>query len=164
MYEEYFGAQLMDQFRPGEFTRQALAYPLGIRCEGMNYWLLRNLRAFQPDGSLICSGEIPESSWMQLMISSRELTLEAAYLAAQKAIQSLNRVFCVFVFDSIARRKLLGEQDAAEEITRIKKAIGEDTPLAGYYTYGEHAPLANDGKYGHTTVQTGSVLIVAIGT
>ncbi len=164
VYEEYFGHALVQQMRTGGFTRQGIAYPLGIQCEGTDRRLLRNIVAFQDDGSLACSGEMPEGSWLQLMIGSRELALEAARHAAQQAIQSLNRVACVLVFDSVARRKLLGEQHAAMEIARIRQTVGPEVPLAGCYTYGEQAPLGVASLFGRTVVHTSSVLVIAVGT
>src|SRR3989338_1092099 len=99
VYEEYFGDELAHQMRSAGLTRQRIAYPLGIQCEGTNQWLLRNVVSCQEDGSLACSGEIVEGSWLQLMIGSRELALDAARDAAQHAIRSLNHIACVLVFD-----------------------------------------------------------------
>ena len=127
--------------------------------------LLRNVVSFGDDGSVLCSGEVTQGSWLQLMIGSRELALEAAQRAAQQAIRSLNHVALVLVFDSAVRRMLLGPHHAAIELQRIRQSIGPSVPLAGYYTYGEQAPL-NTGasSYGQTATQTGSVLVVAFGT
>ena len=164
VYEEYFGQACVQRMRQESFSRERLAYPLGIQCENPNQWLLRNVVSVQADASLACSGEMIEGSWLQLMIGSRELALEAARRAAQVAIQSLNEVGCVVVFDSIARRKLLGETDAALEWATIRQTIGTSVPLVGCYTYGEQAPLGVTSVYGKNTVQTGSVLVIAIGT
>ena len=104
VYEEYFGADLVQRMQREGFTRQASAYPLGIQGEADDQWLLRNVVSFQADGSLACSAEVVEGSWLQLMIGSREFALEAARRAAQDALKSLNRVAAVIVFDSVARR------------------------------------------------------------
>ena len=164
VYEEYFGAPLVQRMREEGMTRQHIAYPLGIQCESSDQWVLRNVVSFQSDGSLSCSGEILEGSWLQLMIGSRQLALDAASRAAQSAIRSLNRIACVLVFDSVVRRKLLGSQQAATEIARIREAIGPSIPLAGCYTYGEQAPLKIASADEQTATQTGSVLVVALGT
>jgi hypothetical protein len=99
------------------------------------------------------------------MIGSRELALEAAHKAALQAIRSLNRISCVLVLDSIARRKLLGTQHAALEIARIRDAVGPAVPIAGCYTYGEQAPgpLQEQTGLSQSATQTGSVLVVALG-
>lgn len=164
VYEEYFGTDVVQRMRTEGVSRQGIAYPLGIQNESASHWLLRNVVVFQPDGSLSCSGEIAEGGWLQLMIGSRELALEAASKAAQQAVRSLNRIACVLVFDSIVRRALLGPRYAAMEIASIREAIGPATPLAGCYTYGEQAPLESTAGHGSTVVQTGSVLVVALGS
>jgi hypothetical protein len=163
VYEEYFGPELVQRMRQEGLTRRGIAYPLGIQREGTDQWLLRNVVSFGEDGSLSCSGEILEGSWLQLMIGSRELALEAAYKAAQEAIRSVNRIGCVLVFDSVVRRKLLGPSHAAMEIASIREVIGPSTPLAGCYTYGEQAPFGAASTHEQTATQTGSVLVVALG-
>ena len=164
VYEEYFGPELVRRMRQDGFTRQGSAYPLGIQGEAANQWLLRNVVSFHEDGSLACSGEMVEGSWLQLMIGSKEFALEAARRAAKDALKPLNRVAAVIVFDSVARRKLLGQQHAIEEIAALRQVVGPSTPLVGCYTYGEHAPLGTASVAGRTVVQTGSILVIALGT
>ncbi len=163
VYEEYFGAEPIERMRKDRLSRQAVAFPLGIQHGSAQQWLLRNVVSFQPDGSLVCTGEMLEGSWLQLMIGSRQLALEAAYTAAQQAIRSLNRVSCVLVFDSVVRRTLLGPRYAAMELERIRSAIGPSVPLIGCYTYGEQAAFGTRPVYERSTIQTGSVLVVALG-
>ena len=164
VYEEYFGPDLVKRMRQEGLTRQGIAYPLGVQSELADHWLLRNVVSFGDDGSLLCTGEVLQDSWLQLMIGSRELAMEAAQKAARQAVRSLNRVAIVLIFDSVVRRKFLGPHHAALEIARIREAIGTATPLAGCYTYGEQAPLSAVGTYENTATQTGSVLAVAIGS
>lgn len=164
VYEEYFGTDTLRRLRQEGFSRQTTAYPLGIQREAENHWLLRNVVGFEADGSLACSGDIQEGAWLQLMIGSRELALDAARHAAQQALRPLNRAACVLVFDSAARRMLLGVQQAAAEIARIREVIGPNTPLAGCYTYGEQAPVQSGEAHLRTAIQTGSVLVIALGT
>jgi hypothetical protein len=164
VYEEYFGADLVQRMRHDGVSRQGIAYPLGIQCETNPRWLLRNVVSIGEDGSLACSGEILEGAWLQLMIGNRELAVEAARTAAQEAIQSLNHVAAVLIFDSVARRRLLGLQHAAMEVDCIRQVVGPSVPLAGCYTYGEQAPLGQESVFGRTAIHTGSVLVVALGT
>ena len=166
VYEEYFGPELVQRMRAEEgMTRQGIAYPLGVQYESTNQWLLRNVVSFGQDGSLSCTGEMLEGGWLQLMIGSRELALEAAHKAALQAIRPLNKISCVLVFDSAVRRKLLGVQPSALEIARIREAVGPAIPLAGCYTYGEQAPGPSQDQTGlsQSATQTGSVLVVALG-
>ncbi len=168
VYEEYFGPDVVRRMRDEGLNRQGIAYPLGMQGESSNHWLLRNVVSFGQDGSLACNGELREGAWVQLMIGSRELALEAAGRAAQQAIRSLNRTACVLIFDSAVRRRLLGPQHAAMEIERIRDAVGLSVPVAGGYTYAEQAPfdagLSTDQlAMQPIATQTGSVLVAAIG-
>jgi len=163
VYEEYFGRELINQMHSGGMTRQRIAYPLGIQTGETNQWLLRNVVSVHDDGSMDCSGDIPEGSWLQLMIVSRDLALEAARTAALAATQSLNRVAAVILYDSVTRRKLLGERYLAMEVAAIREVVGPSVPLAGCCTYGEQAPVGM-ASLGRTGVHTGSVLIIAVGT
>ncbi|MBI4354696.1 MAG: FIST C-terminal domain-containing protein [Candidatus Omnitrophica bacterium] len=153
VYEEYFGDEVMEHVHEKSFTRQLIAYPLGIQGETTDAFLLRNVREFSADGSVVCTGEIPEGATVRLMIGSKELALEAASRAAQTALRSLASVRFVLLFDSASRRALLGS-DAAREIQQIRHIIGLSTPLIGCYTYGEHVL---------STMQTGAALVIAVG-
>ncbi len=164
VYEEYFGSELVQRMHMTGLTRQGIAFPLGMQSSSPNQWLLRNVIAFEGDGSLSCNGEVLEGSWLQLMMSSRDLALEAAHRAALQAIRPLNRVACALVFDSALRRTLLGTQQAATEISRIREVIGLSTPIAGCYTYGEQAPYGTLSINERNAFQTSSVLVVAFGT
>ena len=164
VYEEYFGLEIMERLRREGMTRQTIAYPLGIQQQTTDPWLLRNVVSFGADGSLLCSSEVREGAWLQLMIGSRQLALEAAHQAAQQAVRGLNRVSCVLVFDSVIRQILLGSRHAALEIDRIREVIGAATPLAGCYTYGEQVPITTRMTTDRISMQTGSVLVMAIGT
>lgn len=164
VYEEYLGHEVVQRMRREGLTRLGIAYPLGIQGETTEDWLLRNVVSFGDDGSLTCSGEVVEGSWLQLMIGNKRLAIEAASRAVRHAIQPLDRVGCVLVFDSAIRRKLLGFEHAAKEIAEIQDAVGPSTPLVGCYTYGEQATLGTAAASERTAIQTGSVLVVALGT
>ncbi|MBI3331058.1 MAG: FIST C-terminal domain-containing protein [Candidatus Omnitrophica bacterium] len=168
VYEEYFGADIVRQMRDEGLNRQGIAYPLGMQGDAADQWLLRNVVSFGDDGSLACNGELREGAWVQLMIGSRELALEAARRAAQQAIRSLNRTACVLVFDSAIRRRLLGPRHAVLEIARIREVVGPSVPIAGCYTSAEQAPFdaglsADQLATQPLATQTGSVLVAAIG-
>ncbi|MBI3311935.1 MAG: FIST C-terminal domain-containing protein, partial [Candidatus Omnitrophica bacterium] len=161
-YEDYFGSTIMETVQDAGLTRRLIAYPLGIQLDSTGQFLLRNVLSFADDGSMACTGEVSEGSWVQLMIGNKELVIEAAGLAAQDAIRPLRAVHAVLVFDCVARRQLLG-QDAGLELARIQDVIGPTVPLIGCYTYGEQTPLGAASMYGRSTVQTGACLIIAIG-
>lgn len=162
VYEEYFGASDRRPDRPAGLTRELIAYPLGLQLDATEQFLLRNVRGFGSDGSVVCTGELIEGAWVQLMIGSKELAFEAASRAAQQAVQQVSTVHAVVVFDSVSRKQLLGHE-TAEEFSRIRRVVGSSVPIAGCYTYGEQAPLGTPYGYGRVSVQTGAILVLAIG-
>jgi len=164
VYEEYFGADVLENLRKeGGLTRCLIAYPLGMQLESTEQYLLRNIMSFGQDGSLICTGEVSEGSWVQIMIGSKEPALEAASLATWQAVRNLKAVRFVLIFDSVSRKRLLGRA-AADEISRIRKVIGPAVPVIGCYSYGEQTPLGQDYGQWRASVQNGACLIVAVGT
>lgn len=169
VYEEYFGAEAVERIRQEGRSRQTIAYPLGVQSSSAHHWLLRNVVSVGADGSLACTGDLAEGAWLQLMIGSRELALEAARRAAHQAIQPLNHVAAVLVFDSLSRRTLLGAHHAAMEIAAIRDVVGPAAPLAGCYTYAEEGPFVAAASAGgpeslQVAMQTGSVCVVALGS
>ena len=162
VYEHYFGPSMMETVRHGGLSRELICYPLGMQLETGGH-LLRNVMAFGPDGSLECTGEVAEGMTMQLMIGSKEVALEAAAVAARRAVRSLQSVRFVLVFDSVVRKRLLGRETTVA-FQRLRNVIGPSVPVLGCYTYGEQAPLNGLSIAGHSSVQTGSILVIAVGT
>ena len=68
-----------------------------------------------------------------------------AKIAAENAVAQLDGAEpkAVIIFNCIARSKLFGDR-AGEEITAIQEAVGVATPLIGFYTYSEQAPLGGE--------------------
>jgi hypothetical protein len=164
VYEEYFGSDVVARLRRTGLGREAIAYPLGIQSGGSKHWVLRNVLAFQGDGALACNGDVREGAWLQLMIGSRELALEAAETATRRALETVHAPAALLIIDSASRRQLLGEHYTALEIARIRRVVGPGVPMAGCYTYGEQAPVDDGSPDGaDTAIQTGSVLAIAFG-
>ncbi len=163
IYQEYFGVKPPSAPGPGGLRREQFAYPLGIQGRTADRWMLRMVVG-SDDGGLALSGEVPEHAWLQLMISNRQLALEAAQRAAEDAVRPLNHVAAALVFEAASRRVLLGPQLSATVLATIRHAVGPAVPLIGCYTYGEQTSGDRDGMEGASTVQTGSIVVVALGS
>ena len=59
---------------------------------------------------------------------------------------------------------MVARPGSASEVAALRQVVGASTPMVGCYTYGEQAPLDTASLAGRTVVQTGSVLVIAIGT
>jgi len=162
LYEEYLASGL-DKLKK-ELKRVSIFYPIGIYIPGEEEFLLRNIRLIKDDGSIVCQGNIPEDAQIRLMIGTKESCLLAVKEAVDEAKKGLfgRKGDFVFVFDSISRYILLGRQ-AHQELEIIKKEFGADTPIIGFYTYGEQAPLRAISYQGKAYSHNQTITILAIG-
>jgi len=163
VYKEYFGA---DELALGPMPTRITAlsmYPIGIRHELSGRYLLRSVLGISKDGSLSCTGQMPVGEWLQMMIGTRDLALQAASLAAQQAVQMLRTVRFVLVFDSIVRQRALVKEPAGT-LQRVRETVGPSVPIVGCYTYGELGPLGGTAPFGMSAPQIGCCLVVAVGS
>jgi hypothetical protein len=145
IYEDYFGKENSAELKTQTLAKLAITYPLGMKVAESDELLIRDPITVNEQGSITCAAEIPEGSEIRLMIGSREEAVKVAGQAARDAVTQLNGKDprAVIIFNCIARNKLFGEH-AGDEITAIQKEVGDSTPLIGFYTYGEQAPLGGE--------------------
>ncbi len=145
IYEDYFGAERAKELRSEALARLAITYPLGMQVAGSDELLIRDPITVDEKGSITCAAEIPEGAEIRLMVGSREEAVKVAKEAAENAVRALGGAApkAVVIFNCIARNKLFGEH-SGEEIDAIQEAVGKETPLIGFYTYGEQAPLGGE--------------------
>ncbi len=145
IYEDYFGESETKILRTETLGKLALSYPLGMKMEGSDELMLRAPFTVDEHGSITCAAEVPVGAEIQLMIGSQEEAFKVAKIAAQNALSQLDGAEpkAVILFNCIARSKLFGDR-AGEEIAAIQEVVGADTPLIGFYTYSEQAPLAGE--------------------
>ncbi|MBU1043221.1 MAG: FIST C-terminal domain-containing protein [Candidatus Omnitrophica bacterium] len=163
IYEDYFGKRVADlQNEP--MARMSVMYPLGMSIPEEEECIIRNAMKVDADGALICAGEVPKGSEIRVMMGSKETALKAAQKAAEIALGGLRRkkASIVFVFDSVSRERLFGLK-AKEEIEVVQKIFGPDTPIVGFYTYGEQAPLGATINLGQTFFHNETIVVFAIG-
>ncbi|MDP3661651.1 MAG: FIST N-terminal domain-containing protein [bacterium] len=145
IYEDYFGAERAKELKTEALAKLAITYPLGMQVEGSDELLIRDPITVDENGSITCAAEIPEGSEIRLMIGSREEAVKVAKQAAKHAMRELGVATpkAVIIFNCIARSKLFGER-RGDEINAIQEVVGKSTPLIGFYTYGEQAPLGGE--------------------
>lgn len=144
MYEEYLGKERADQLKETVLAKLALSYPLGMQMEGSEELLLRAPFFVDKQGSITCGGEVQQGAEVRLMVGGSKEAIEAAKTAAQKLIDQLDgKPKAVIIFNCHVRDKLFGPR-AKEEINAIQEIIGKETPLIGFYTYAEQAPLEGE--------------------
>jgi len=141
IYEDYFGKKAEELIKE-PIARMAYTYPLGMSVEGSPELLIRDVVIANEKGEITCAAEIPEGSEIRLMLGDFDKAIQAAEEAAEGALTQLKgaKPKVIFVFDCMARCKLLGPR-IGEEIVAIQNVLGKEVPLIGFYTYGEQAPL-----------------------
>lgn len=141
IYEDYFGKKAEELIKE-PIARMAYTYPLGMSVEGSSELLIRDVVIANEKGEITCAAEIPEGSEVRLMLGDYDKAIQAVKEAAEGALAQLkeSKPKAIFVFNCMARRKLLGAR-TGDEISAIQDVLGKDIPLIGFYTYGEMAPL-----------------------
>lgn len=162
IYEDYFGKRVAD-LRNEPMARMSVMYPLGMSIPEEEECIIRNAMKVDVEGSLICAGEVPKGSEIRVMMGSKETALKAAQKAAEIALGALRKkkASLVFVFDSVSRERLFGLK-SKEEIEIVQKIFGPDTPVVGFYTYGEQAPLGATINLGQTFFHNETIVVFAI--
>ncbi|HAH21586.1 MAG: hypothetical protein A2Y00_05710 [Omnitrophica WOR_2 bacterium GWF2_43_52] len=162
LYEDYFAKTLSELKK--EITYINVLYPIGIYLEGENEYLLRNIVSLNDDGSITTQGSIPSGSAIRLMISTKESCLEAARQAALQVQHAMHykKICFALAISSASRVRVLGRA-VDKEVKAIKEVLGENTPLAGFYSYGEYAPLGATTYHGQTYSHNQTIAIVGIG-
>lgn len=162
LYEDYFAKTLSELKK--EILHINILYPIGIYLQGENEYLLRNVISLNDDGSIITQGDIPQGSSIRLMIGTKESCLDAARQAALQVKTSLHnkQIDFAIVISSASRARLLG-RNTDLEIKTIKEILGQDIPLAGFYSYGEFAPLGSMNYYGQTYLHNQAIAVLGVG-
>ena len=72
------------------------------------------------------------------------------------------KICFALAISSASRVRVLGRA-VDKEVKAIKEVLGENTPLAGFYSYGEYAPLGATTYHGQTYSHNQTIAIVGIG-
>ena len=162
LYEDYFAKGLAELKK--EILPINALYPIGMYLQGEKEYLLRNVITLNDDGSIVTQGGVPRGSAIRLMIGTKESCLEAAAQAALQVKAALRDkpIGLAIIISSASRAYLLGKNIDAE-IKAVKTVLGPDIPLAGFYSYGQYAPLGSLSYYGQTYLHNQTIAILGIG-
>jgi hypothetical protein len=101
------------------------------------------------EGAITFAGDVPEGSLVKMTMGNEQDVIQAANLAAHDAFGELKAncptavVKVAFIYSCMARKIVLGSK-TNDEIRQVKQVVGDDTPMVGFYTYGEYAPIGED--------------------
>lgn len=131
----------------GEHVVPDPEYPLGVHDPASGRFFLRApLVVNHETGEITFAGDLPVGSEVQITEARRDEILAGCRASVQSALADLGdrTPEGALVFSCAARRLVLGTQ-TAREIDEVFKALEIRPPIAGFYTYGEIAPLERGG-------------------
>jgi len=126
------------EIRPDNFFDVAKAYPFGISREGEEY-IVRDPLMVNENGALICVGEVPENTVLDILKGNTESLIHAAKTAATCCDVSDIQVKQALVFDCISRVLFLEEEFNREinEVYQVVQQINQEVLPQGVLTLGE---------------------------
>jgi hypothetical protein len=139
VYKDYLGD------RASGLPATALLFPLGIRADGDPDYsepeLIRTvLSVDEARQSMTFTDDVPEGSTAQLMRGTTERLVDAAAAAAEAARLPGDQPGLAIVVSCVGRRLYLGQR-VEEELEAVHAELGSTCSLAGFYSYGELAPV-----------------------
>lgn len=133
IFEDYFEKEeIMSEGFFGTLEGKGFFYPLGIITA--DRIIARYIMGVNEEGSLVCGASVPEGSKVKVLHSRVSKVKETAANMGQEIKEKEPE--CVFFF-SCAMRRMIITPDDGEEVRIFRKAVGEEVPLVGFYTYGE---------------------------
>ncbi|QYJ67558.1 FIST signal transduction protein [Flavobacterium litorale] len=143
LYKKYLGDKVE------KLAESTLFYPLNVIAPGRKDAVVRTILSIDTEKqAMIFADNVPENSRVQLMMASADGISQGAYNAAKLAMQNREKKPQLAIPVSCIGRKLVLSQRMEEEAELIKQLVGENTAIAGFYSYGEIAPF-----YGNTSCE-----------
>ncbi len=143
----------------GDHDEVAREFVLAVFEPGEKHFYLRAPILYHDDGSITFSEEVPSGSTAQLTEAVREDLIQdtrssTRFLAEQISAQS--PAFAL-AFSCAFRKEILGTR-TSEELHILQQMLPVHTPVMGFYTFGEIAPM----QKGHASYFHGATLVTLL--
>ncbi|EAQ40441.1 hypothetical protein MED134_06789 [Dokdonia sp. MED134] len=136
LYKRYLGD------KAAELPGSALIYPLNVKSQENEQSFVRTiLNIDEEQNAMILAGDVPEKATVQLMMTNMDNIAVASETAASRAMEGRKTPPELALLISCIGRKLVLDQRVEEEVDEVMSVIGNDTTIAGMYSYGEIAPF-----------------------
>lgn len=126
----------------------ALLFPLSVLLNENSKPVVRTILSIdEGTQSMIFAGDVPEGAKIRFMKANFDKLVDAATSAAQELLEQNNNVSPEFalVVSCVGRKLVLGNR-IEEEVEAVTDVLGQDTTLAGFFSYGELASSEGAGK------------------
>lgn len=124
----------------------ALLFPLSVIIPGSPQPVVRTILSIDRDQhSMTFAGDIPVGSKVRFMKANFDKLTSAATKAAQQTLlgKKCKPGFSLLV-SCVGRKLILGNR-IDEEVEAVIESLGDQTPVAGFYSYGEISPFNEGG-------------------
>ncbi len=141
LYKTYLGPFINDQ------TNSTLLFPLAVRLPGKSHYFARSILSInQHANCMVFAGDVPEGSTVRFMKASFKKLINASEQAAKQIsgdYPSYSPDFALLI--SCVGRKTILDQQIEEEVAVVADHFGNQTAIAGFYSYGEISPNMLNG-------------------
>ena len=142
LYKMYLGDKAT------ELPGSALLFPLGLKFDEDSDTIVRTVLAVDEiNNNMTFAGDIPEGCYVRLMKANFDKLIEGANQAAKNSTQKGGSSTDKFglVVSCVGRKLILGQR-IDEEIEAVMDVLGDETTIAGFYSYGEISPIIESGR------------------
>ena len=143
VYESFLG-----KTRSKKLPAIGLEYPFGMIDEkatirGKEYFQIRcPLAVDRKNKTVTLAAAIPEGKDVTMTIASRQDVINNAIIVAQRLKNDIKgkKLKMILLFSCVACKMVLGIK-VSDELKAVRKVLGENIPILGFYTYGEIGPI-----------------------
>jgi hypothetical protein len=136
LYKRYLGPDIEN------LPASALLYPLAVMTSEYGHPIVRTILDInEQEKTMTFAGDVPQGSKVRLMKANLDKLTMASQIASDFATNhhQINPDFALLI-SCVGRRLVLGSR-IEEEVETAFEAMGNNTLLAGFYSYGEISPL-----------------------
>ncbi len=141
LYKKYLGEHAKD------LPASGLLFPLSLRT-GEGKSIVRTILGInEAEQSLTFAGDMPQGGHARLMKANFDRLIDGAVGAAQTSYEAIGKTSPeLALLISCVGRKLVLRQRIEEEVEGVRDILGQETVLAGFYSYGEISPFNPSAK------------------
>jgi hypothetical protein len=137
LYKKYLGDQAK------ELPSSGLLFPLCLEINKNTSVVRTLLSVNEKEESMTFAGTMPEGVETKLMKANFERLVDGATQAAHMSLGKTKKNKCqLAILVSCIGRKLVLKERIEEEVEAVQSIIGEQTPMCGFYSYGEICPTS----------------------
>jgi hypothetical protein len=136
LYKKYLGEHARN------LPASGLLFPLSLRTAAGENVVRTILGVNEAEHSLTFAGDMPQELHARFMMANFDRLIDGAIGAAQTSYEAIgNTAPELALLISCVGRKLVLKQRIEEEVEGVRDTLGNDTILAGFYSYGEISPF-----------------------